>query len=199
MSFTPALIPATREAWLLSAVEALRPLFTSQGHTLPSVQVSIGFTSRGMRSHAIGQCWPTYMAADKLNHIFIVPALSDSVEILDVLVHELVHVVDDCQNGHGKAFKRIALSIGLEGKMRSAHAGTALKAQLSELALKLGHLPHAALAKRPHVRTIFQRPRARCNECGYEVPILKKFLAYGPPLCPRHKTAMEAIGDWTMD
>jgi hypothetical protein len=24
----------------------------------------------------------------------------------------------------------------------------------------------------------------------------KKFLAFGPPLCPKHKTEMEPLGDW---
>jgi len=28
------------------------------------------------------------------------------------------------------------------------------------------------------------------------VPMYKKFLAFGPPLCPKHKTEMEPLGDW---
>jgi len=24
----------------------------------------------------------------------------------------------------------------------------------------------------------------------------KKFLAFGPPLCPQHKTEMEPLGEW---
>jgi hypothetical protein len=29
--------------------------------------------------------------------------------------------------------------------------------------------------------------------------MLKKFLAFGPPLCPQHKTEMEPIGNWEED
>jgi len=188
--------PLTRETWLQTAVTELRPYFSARGHTLPPVQVSIGFTSSGMRSMTVGQCWPTLLAADHLNHIFIIPGLGDPVEILDTLVHELVHAVLDCHHGHGKEFKNIALSVGLEGRMRSAHAGKELRARLTDLAARLGPLPHAALHKRPLATINTKRPRARCKVCGYEVPMLKKFLDYGPPLCPQHKTEMEKIGDW---
>jgi Zn finger protein HypA/HybF involved in hydrogenase expression len=191
--------PQTREAWLQAAVEKLRPLFAAKGHQIPPVQVSIGFTNGGPRCHHIGQCWPSHMAEDKISHIFIVPGLGNPVEILDVLVHELVHAVDNCASSHGKVFKKIALSVGLEGHMRSAHAGAKLKAQLGELAQDLGPLQHGALAKRPKRAINAKRPRARCKECGYEVPMLKRFLEYGPPLCPQHKTIMEEIGDWEFD
>jgi hypothetical protein len=26
--------------------------------------------------------------------------------------------------------------------------------------------------------------------------MLKKFLAFGPPICPQHKIVMEPLGDW---
>jgi len=189
----------TREAWLQTAVTELRRHFSAQGHTVPPVQVSIGFTGSGMRSMSIGQCWSTLQATDQLNHIFIIPGLGDPVEILDTLVHELVHAVLDCHHGHGKVFKAVALSVGLEGPMRSAHAGKELRAKLTDLAARLGPLPHAALHTPPKAGHGLKRPSARCKECGYEVPMLKKFLAYGPPLCPRHKTEMDAIGDWNHD
>ena len=57
------------------------------------------------------------------DQIFISPALGDPVDVLDTLVHELVHAVDNCEHKHGKEIKKIALSIGLEGPMRSAGAG----------------------------------------------------------------------------
>jgi hypothetical protein len=195
---TPAPFP-TREAWLLAAVERLQPLFATKGHTLPPVKVSIGFTSGGLRSNHIGQCWPTRLADDALNHIFIVPSLGDPVEVLDTLVHELVHAVDDCLHNHGREFKKIAKSVGLEGAMRSAHAGKPLRDRLTVLAAELGPYPHGALHRKPKRPKGEPRPRARCKECGFEVPMLKKFLAFGPPLCPQHKTEMEPIGNWEED
>lgn len=186
----------TRESWLQAAVEQLRPWFAERGHQVPPVRVSIGFTSAGLRSTFIGQCWPTTLATDAINQIFIVPSLEDPVAVLDVLVHELVHAVDDCQNSHGKEFKKIAKSVGLEGHMRSAHAGKVLREHLTALSMALGPFPHGKLGKKAKRRAVAPRPRARCPECDYEVPMLKKFLDYGAPLCPVHKVEMEQIGDW---
>ena len=47
---------------------------------------------------------------------------------LAIQAHELVHAVDDCQHKHGKEFKKLALAIGLAGKMCATHAGEALTA-----------------------------------------------------------------------
>ncbi len=87
----------TREEWLLAAVEAVRPLFAEKRHDLPlDCHVSCGFASTGTRSHHIGQCWSRNSSADERNQIFISPALHEPVEVLDTLVHELVHAVDNC-------------------------------------------------------------------------------------------------------
>jgi hypothetical protein len=118
------------------------------------------------------------------------------VLVLDTLVHELVHAVDDCENKHGKEFKKIALSLGMIGPMRSAGAGPALKAKLAELSAQLGHYPHGGLHISTRLSKRSPRPRAKCKSCGFEVPMYKKFLAFGPPLCPKHKTEMEPLGDW---
>ena len=185
-----------RETWLLAAIEAVRPMFLAKRHVIPDCQVSVGFASTGNRSGHIGQCWSTGSSAAKVNQIFISPALSDPFEVLDTLVHELIHAVDDCQHKHGKEFKKIALSLGLKGPMRSAGAGPDLIPKLQVLALQLGPYPHAQLQV-PR-KTVFRRnrPRAKCKTCGYQVPMLKKFLAFGPPICPQDKIEMQAIGDW---
>ena len=78
----------------------------------------------------MGQCWSRQSSSNEQNQIFISPVLHDDVEVLDTLVHELVHAVDDCQHKHGKEFKAIALSLGLKGPMRSADAGPELRQTL---------------------------------------------------------------------
>ena len=92
----------TREAWLLAAIELLRPLFAAKGFSVPACQVSCGFASTGT-------------------------------------------------------------SIG-----------------------------HVGVRKAPRR----DRPKAKCKHCGYQVPMLKKFLTYGPPICPKDKVEMEALGNW---
>lgn len=192
----PSYTIPTREQWLVAAVDRLSPLFVGFGYAVPPCRVSCGFASTGLRSGHIGQCWSRKSGADGVNQLFISPALADLVEVLDTLVHELVHAVDDCQNKHGKAFKKIALRIGLQGPMRSAAAGPALKARLQALAHELGPYPHAKLQVPVRKATRSPRPRAKCPQCSYQVPMLRQFLAYGPPLCPQHLVEMAPLGDW---
>ena len=187
---------STREAWLESAVRELAPLFAKIGHRIPACRLSCGFASTGVKSGHIGQCWSTRSSEDGVNQIFVSPALSAAVTVLDTLVHELVHAVDDCEHKHGKEFKKIAIGIGLEGPMRSAGAGPALMDKLKLLALKLGPYPHAKLSVPKKSAARAARPRAKCLKCGFTVPMLKKFLHYGPPICPQDKIEMQALGDW---
>ncbi len=186
----------TREAWLLAAVQLLRPLFAAKGFSVPPCQVSCGFASTGTRSGHVGQCWSTKSASNELNQIFIAPTLKSSYEVLDTLVHELVHAIDNCENKHGKEFKKIALKMGMKGPMRSAEAGPELKATLTSLLDTLGQYPHGHLKVGMRKAPRRDRPRAKCKHCGYQVPMLKKFLTYGPPICPKDKVEMEALGNW---
>jgi hypothetical protein len=115
-------IPLTREAWLLAAIELLRPLFLEKGYNLPRVRVSCGIPATSRRGSAVGQCWPSSATDDGANEIYISPVYADPVEVLDTLVHELVHAVDDCRHRHGPEYKAIALKMGLQGKMREARS-----------------------------------------------------------------------------
>ena len=188
---------ATRESWLMAAVNLIRPIFLAKNHVIPEdVMVSCGFASTGTRSRHIGQCWSRGSCTNERNQIFISPVLFEPVEVLDTLVHELIHAVDDCKNKHGREFKKIALSLGLKGPMRSAGAGPELLKLLEQLSLQLGPYPHGAL-KVAHRKAVYTaRARAKCPECGFQVPMYKRFLEYGPPLCPKHKIEMTPVGNW---
>jgi hypothetical protein len=187
---------STREAWLEAAIKQLAPIFEKAGYAVPACRVSCGFASTGARSGHIGQCWSTRSSGDGVNQIFISPALEHVIEVLDTLVHELVHAVDDCQHKHGKEFKKIALKLGMIGPMRSAGAGSLLKEKLKGVAVSLGPYPHARLSVTKKTVSRTPRPRAKCHQCGFTVPMLKDFLHYGPPICPKDQIEMEAIGDW---
>jgi len=186
-----------REIWLQNAVEKVTPYFKQKGYQMPKVHVSCGFPSTGNKSRHIGQCWARSSSSDGINQVFISPVLDDPIKVLDTLMHELVHVVDDCKSHHGPEFKKIATDIGLEGKMREAGAGPMLKEQLKTIAQQLGKYPHSKLNITHKLSNRSgPRPRAKCKKCGYEVTPLKKWLYMGPPLCPKHTTEMEPIGDW---
>ena len=187
----------TRELWLQNAVDLVSPIFKNKGYTIPKVQVSCGFPSTGNKSKHVGQCWGKSSTNDGTNQLFISPVLDEPVQVLDTLVHELVHAVDDCMHDHGPEFKKIATDVGLQGLMREASAGPWLLEQLTAISRQLGKYPHSKinLAHSSSKKT-GPRPRAKCKKCGYEVTPLKKWLHMGPPLCPKHTTEMEPIGDW---
>ncbi|CCQ44630.1 putative uncharacterized protein [Pseudarthrobacter siccitolerans] len=187
----------TREEWLVAAVAALTPLFEELGEKVPTVRVSVGWPGgNGRKNSVIGQCWATGASADKVAQLFISPVLDDAVRVLDVLTHELVHAVDDCQSGHKGRFAKIAKALGLEGKMTATVAGDDLKAKLEEIVEELGEYPHAALANAqgadgPKKQTT-RMMKVECAEgSGYKARMTRQWLEeFGAPICPCHEERM---------
>ena len=119
------------EQWLENATSILRDgLFKQRGYEIPrDVKISCGFPPTGgtSRKMTIGICFSRSSSQANVNEIFINPTKSEMISteennytgILGTLVHELVHAVDDCQNGHMKPFRDIATRVGLIGKMTS--------------------------------------------------------------------------------
>lgn len=201
MTETAALPFTTREEWLVAAIDRLAPIFDAVGEQLPTVRVSVGWPGgRGKKGSVIGQCWSSAASADKVAQLFISPVLADAARVLDVLAHELVHAIDDCESGHKGRFAKIAKGIGLTGKMTATVAGPELKAALDAISVELGPYPHAALAlgdgadgpKKQGTRML----KVECAEgSGYVVRMTRKWLdEYGTPKCPCHDLPMvEAV------
>lgn len=179
-----------RENWLSNAVKSLEPRFSKMGYAIPPVKVSCGFAASSSPRKTLGQCWPRERSGNGVNEIFISPRIEDPVEVLDTLVHELVHAIDDCHSGHGEDFKNIAKCIGLEGPARMARASEELKVHLMTLAKALGPYPHRAIIFPPPKPSNIQRSTAKCEKCGYQVRLLKKWSSYGAPICPKDKERM---------
>lgn len=176
-----------REAWLQRAIELVRPWFTDLGHTMPPLQVSVGFTSKGARSHRIGECWsPT--AANGHVTIFVHPALKDPIDVLGVLIHELVHAAVGVEHKHGYPFRRVALAVGLCGKMTATSITAELDQRLrSEVLPQLGHYPHESLNSRTTSTGPKQKARmlkVSCLTDGYTVRLTRMWLDRGAPICP---------------
>jgi len=192
----------TREAWLLAAVEALRPLFEEHGATIPPLRVSVGWPPKGgtgSGQYTAGICHHSVGTKDGQPQIYISPRHDDAVDVLAILVHELVHAEGDGNQraGHGKAFSSLAKPLGLEGKMTATKAGSALLAKLALIAGELGPYNHAALMvqqKDPKDVGTPKTSRMRkvwCPESGYTIRMARSWLAeYGAPFCPCHHEAM---------
>jgi len=110
--------------------------------------------------------------------------------LLDTLVHELCHAVDDCHSGHGEDFKGICQSVGLEGPARMAHASEELNIRLMTISQKLGPYPHQAIVFPPPRSSNLSRNKATCPQCGFEVTLLKRWSSYGAPICPKDNIRM---------
>lgn len=175
-------IYTTREEWLQDLVGRITEWYPA----LPPVRVSVGFTSKGIRSNRIGECW------DKANgdgacHIFIHPKMVDPVDVAQVVAHELIHAALGCEAKHGPDFKRLAHKIGLEGKMTATVAGPAFKEAIAPILKQVGMYPHGALkagvgSNGPKQST--RMLKIGCPMCGYTARTTQKWLDVGLPVCP---------------
>ena len=172
----------------------MAPLFEGLNAPLPSrVRVAIGFTSRGAKGKAIGECWDNQYSGDGHFEIFIRPDLAHAADampaqIAAILAHELVHAAVGTA-GHGKAFKRVAVGLGLVGRMTATTPGNAFLAAVAPILVAAGPLPHARLdtgseTTRPKKQAI-RLLKCECETCGYTVRTARKWLeTVGAPLCP---------------
>lgn len=165
-----------REQWLIKATKELdkrvfKPAFRELGHDLvvpEDVKVSCGFPpsgARGRRSKTIGVCFPRESSTSNVNEIFISPILDDSIKVLDVLAHELIHAIDNCVNGHRGIFVEIARKIGLVGKPTATSAGDELKEKLEAIVNVIGEYPHKEVklsTKKQSTRNI----KVKCSNGG---------------------------------
>ena len=140
----------TREEWLETATVWIRTgLLHEHGLDIAErVRVSVGWPSRGglaRKRTVIGQCWPPTVSADETVEIFISPKLSDPLDVLGVLVHELVHAAIGTKHKHDRTFAAACTRVGLEGKPTATVPGAELLVALGVLAGDLGVYPHAAI------------------------------------------------------
>jgi len=138
-----------REQWLFECMTQLRFDFDQAGFSLPeNIRVTCGWPSKSalaVKRKRVGESWSAECSGDKHFEVFVSPAVSDSVEVLAILVHELIHTAVGLECKHKGPFKECALAIGLEGKMVATVAGDELKARLRDLVEQEGAYPHAEL------------------------------------------------------
>jgi len=180
---------STREAWLNAAASQMRPwLLAAGGENYMDPLVSVGFPkgSRGKSAaNAIGQCWDKSVSADKQRaHIFIIPTMTDPVEVLAVLAHELVHASVGTQCGHRGPFRKVATALGLEGKMTATVPGEMFRRKLTHLVEHLGPYPHVELKPRKRGAVGSRLVKVECKGCGCIIRMTRKWLSdVGPPTC----------------
>ena len=163
----------TRESWLNAVAQGMALLFEALDAPLPDrVRVAIGFTSRGAKGKAIGECWDNRLSADGHFEIFIRPDLAHAPDAMPSQIAAI-----------------LALGLGLVGPMRATTPGEAFLAAVAPILDAVGPLPHARLdtdgestaPKKQKTRML----KCECATCGYTVRTARKWLEQaGAPLCP---------------
>lgn len=171
----------TREEWLNAFIDRARPVFEAANAPLPiNVRVAVGFTSRGVRGTRIGEVWSDSASEDGHFEIFVKPTLDGAARICDVLTHELVHAAVGLAAGHGMAFKRVALAVGLQGKMTATTASADWYKWALPIIEELGPLPYGALSTegyssaRKKQRTALLK--VECPSCGWLARVTSKHI-----------------------
>lgn len=198
-----------REAWLNFVAQKMAPMFAELNAPLPSrIRIAIGFLSSGNRGKRIGECWDNICSADGHFEIFIKPTLVETPEampsrVADILAHELVHAAVGIPEGHRKEFRRVAIGLGLTGKMTATVAGPEFIKRIAPILAEAGPLPHARIdpsrtrdngedGKDERLTTspkkqVNRHIKTKCKNCGYSARTSKKWLEkLGPPHCPAH-------------
>ena len=131
----------TREEWLLAATDLLREDFEAVDVLIPEkVRAACGWPSE---KKWVGECWQSAHSAGGFVEIFISPMVYDSLIVLEVLTHELIHATGI--RGHKEPFCVIAGDIGFKGDFAIPDADMFLCERFWTIIEQLGEYPHSKL------------------------------------------------------
>jgi hypothetical protein len=182
----------TREQWLTEITDLILSEVLAPHATIRSdlkLKLCVGFPPNSRSdSKTIGACLSSSCSSEGYNEIYIVPTIDESIQVLETLVHELIHALDDCKNGHTGFFAITARAVGLEGSLRATTASNELRGQLQEYVNLYGEIPHAHLELANRKRQTNRNLRVLC-ECGFKFNTSKTQIDYvlaiaGEILCP---------------
>lgn len=123
--------------WLHRATDLLREYYQPRGIVLPRVTFQ-------MDTYTLSRMGYCQRRLDgNTNRIAISPMYVECTSMYITLVHELVHAVDDCVNGHYPKFIKLANQMGLIGQHSSGlHLSEELAGVCAEISSELGIYPH---------------------------------------------------------
>ena len=205
---------ATRESWMLAAVDAMRPWLAEVGAPVGPVRISFGWPGgRGSKVGVRGQCWMPVAVADGVPTIFISPdqTAEDTETLLGIILHEMNHAAGHW--GHTGDFAKTADALGYMKPWTDSTGKTdALKARLQGLAERLGPMDHGAIkpetwlpgTRRMKLDPITGEPtpggppvqttrmlKVSCPDDGYTLRATTKWLDVAVPVCPICGRAMD--------
>ena len=190
LSKTDAGQSLTRDQWLASFLELARAIFVDAGKPLPAnVRMAICPPHRAKQKY-IGLCWSDAVSEDNGREIWITAAETDPVRVAGIAVHELCHAALPHKVKHGKEFRALATSLGLEGAMRATTEGAMFKLLWGAILRQLGPLPAARFTAGTAVDFRVQRTpkmtNVSCPKCSFVAKVKVEQLTWGRLRCPVH-------------
>jgi hypothetical protein len=187
-----------REAWLRAAYALLRSKLLKEAPE--HVAVSWSFPAKGGTSatrRRIGEChYKGGSAEGKVEGdrvILISPVLRTEFDLIETLLHEMVHAALPVGCGHRKQFSRLAARVGLEKPWTATVASEALAKRIKEEFLpKLPTWPGGFL--QIHATQKNRQLKAMCS-CGRILRGSLKTFGEGPILCGLCESPFELDGN----
>jgi|TARA_R110000765_G_scaffold93293_1_gene175970 hypothetical protein len=155
--------------WLEKATQELQTqVFTPAKLRVPNqLRLNVGSMTGTAkdRNHTLGCCYRKDVA-NGVNMITLnisTTQAKDSGRVLDVLVHELIHAIDNNKHGHKGEFRKMALAVGLKGKMTATIATKKLKKVLAGIVKKIGKFPTKAVSLEGLQKDVNRNLKLECN------------------------------------
>lgn len=179
-------LKVNREAWLRAAYDLVRRELLPKAPA--AVAISWSFPSKGGTSASrrrIGECHYKGGSAVEVEGdrvILVSPTLQEPVEIVETMVHEMVHAALPMGSGHRAPFSQLAKSIGLVKPWTATSAGPELKAKIEGWLKKLPAWPGG------YLKIVTQQKNRQLKAlCACEAPRIlrgsQKMFDEGPILC----------------
>jgi hypothetical protein len=203
----PEPIHPTREAWMLAAVEAMRPWYVEADLApVPDVSISVGWAGgRGKKVGVRGQCWASHTTSDKRPAVFITPDNDNPFDIVGIILHEMNHAADDGVSGHKGAFAKRATALGFQKPFTSSEGKSPeLVERLNGVLSDLGPFPHGSITDRSHGLTglnplappiqTTRMLKVECLACGCILRMTAKWINdAGLPTCGCGEQMVQAV------
>jgi|TARA_R110000824_G_C14938151_1_gene649480 hypothetical protein len=191
-----------RETYLNKVIDKAVPLFNNSGFKISDIRsklkVSCSFIE-GLRSsskNAVGAHYNPSISKDGFHEIMLSPKEDNSQEIIGTLIHEMVHAIQTHLyhdnkgrlnvGAHGKEFRKIALAVGLCGKMKSTISSPELIKTIDTWIKELGNYPHSKITLSNRKKQTTRNIKVECYDCKWSFRCSTKnveLMAFQKCLC----------------
>ena len=179
-----------REIWLATMAKLMKPKFKEAKQPLPKdITIRINFSGKineivdKSRNCVLAEC---RHGKDGKVFINIHPQVNDTVDISQILCHELIHAALGHGSGHGKKFREMADHFNLLPPMKSTKPGEQFVGWIKDLINdnKIGQYPKDEALESLDPISAKQHVNLRCPQCNYYAKTTLLNLYLGRLKCP---------------